>query len=160
MQLILINDSFSYNNELLGCYNIYKLSSAYCCKLIKSLLYKPQVNVTMQIHFGHVYLSFTWKHLQGKGSHQLCWRLKKNNCHLFLYHSKKRYDTTIQLEIYFNAPLNDFITVLEKYIQIYFKAISLQLAICYTILTDVMTHSAAKIIEILFFRLSSSFLLV
>lgn len=61
--------------------------------------------------------------------------VKKNNCHLFSYHSKKRYDIAVQLEIHLNALLNDFITVLEKYIQIFFKAISLQLAICYTILT-------------------------
>lgn len=60
--------------------------------------------------------------------------VKKNNCHLFSYHSKKK-DITVQLEIHFNPPLNDFIIVLEKYIQIFFKAISLQLAICYTILT-------------------------
>lgn len=58
---------------------------------------------------------------------------KKNNCHLFLYHrKKKRYDITVQLEMPFNVLLN---LVLEKYIQIFFKAISLQLAICYTMPT-------------------------
>jgi len=41
------------------------------CKLIKSLLENPPVNVTMQIHFGHVYLSFTWKHLQGEARHRI-----------------------------------------------------------------------------------------
>lgn len=32
---------------------------------------------------------------------------------------KKRYDTKIQIEIYFNALLNNLITVLEKYIRIF-----------------------------------------